>query len=79
MSKKKNQIKIELLEKGDDVIHFSENRIVVKKKSGEIKIFTIQIDDEGLPRINEKSVLITFGSSKKVSTKIDNGIEVGTF
>jgi len=34
MSNKKNQIKIEILEEGDNVIAFSDKRLVVKKHWG---------------------------------------------
>jgi len=79
MSDKKNQIKIEILDEGDNVIAFSDNRLVVKKNTGEVEIYTILIEDKGLPRIAEKSVLITYGSSRKISLKTEDGLEVGTF
>lgn len=76
------QIKIELLEKEDVVLGFSDNKLAVKKKTGEVEIFILTIDENNLPRISEKSILITFGdgSTKKVSvTNKNSDIEVGTF
>lgn len=72
------QIKIEVLQKGDDVIGFSNDKIAIKRASGEVEIFTLIVDEEGLPRLYKDSVLLTFGTSKKVSVQ-KKGIEVGTF
>ncbi len=76
------QIKIELLEKGDEVIGFYENKLAVKKKSGEVEIFILTIDEDKLPRIDEKSILITFGDGKNKKVTVKNkksSVEVGTF
>ncbi len=77
------QLKLEILEKGDQVLNFSENRIAVKKKSGELEVFTLIIDhDSQLPRIADKSILITFGKKhvKKATIKDENtNFEIGTF
>lgn len=76
------KIKIELLDQGDQVIGFSENKIAVKKESGELEILTLTYDENNIPRIEERSVLITFKSSSIVKTSIidDRGeFEVGSF
>ena len=76
------QIKLEILEKDDEVIGFSENKLAVKKKTGEVEIFVISFDEDNLPRIKEETILITFGDSKnrKVTlSKPDSSVEVGTF
>lgn len=76
------KIKIEILDKGDEAIGFFENKIAIKKKNGELEIFTLTYDENQVPRIEERSVLITFKSAKtvKVSIADKNGsFEVGSF
>lgn len=76
------QIRVEMLDEGDDVLGLSENKLVIKKKSGEVEIFTLTTDEEDLPRIDEKSIFITFGDSKSRKIVIKNpknNIELGTF
>ncbi|MED5524640.1 MAG: hypothetical protein VX447_07810 [Pseudomonadota bacterium] len=76
------QMKVELLEKGDEVIGFSNDMLAVKKASGEVEIFKIDIDNDGLPRLSDKSMLITYGNKKSKKVTIsndDNSVEVGTF
>ena len=73
-------IKLEILDKEDNVIGFSDNKLAVKKKNGEVEIFILEIDENNLPRINPESLLITFRKSKgkSISIKKDN-LEYGTF
>lgn len=76
------KIKIEALDQGDDVIGFSENRIAIKKKSGELEILTLTYDENNVPRIEDRSVLITYKSSSAIKASIiDEGgnFEVGSF
>jgi len=76
------KIKIEILDHGDEVIGFSDNRIAVKKQSGELEIVTLVYDENNIPRIDEKNVLITFKSSSAVKASItDDGgdFEIGSF
>ncbi|MEQ3694278.1 MAG: hypothetical protein ABNH16_09415 [Thalassolituus sp.] len=76
------QVKIELLEEGDEAIGFSNDMLAVRKSSGEVEIFKIDTDDDGLPRLADSSILITYGdkNSKKVTiSNDDNSVEVGTF
>jgi len=76
------RIKLEILEAGDSVIGFSENRIAVKKKGGDVEVFTLSFDNENVPRIGEVIVVICRRKSagKKVSilTK-DKTVEIGSF
>lgn len=77
-----HQVKIELLEDGDEAIGFSNDMLAIKKANGEIEIFKIDTDDDGLPRLADKSILITYGdkNNKKVTiSNDDNSVEVGTF
>ena len=77
-----HQVKIELLEDGDEAIGFSNDMLAIKKANGEIEIFKIDSDDDGLPRLADKSILITYGDKKNKKVTIsndDNSVEVGTF
>jgi hypothetical protein len=75
------KVTVEILEQGDKVLGFSEGRLAILKSTGEVEIFTVENDaDTGLPRIGNCSMLVTFGSSRKVSMQSsDSDIEVGTF
>ncbi len=73
------RIKFEILKKGDTVLNVWENHIAVKKKSGEVEIFQFFLDDEGLPRLSENTILVTQGNGS-VSTKANGStIEITTF
>lgn len=76
------KIKIEVLDAGDEVIGFSENRIAIKKKSGEMEIITISFDENNIPRVDERTILVTFKSSSSGKASIiddKSGFEVGSF
>lgn len=76
------KVKIEILDRGDEAIGFYENKIAIKKKSGDLEIFTLTYDENQIPRIDERSVLITFKSGKSVKASIaddDSNFEVGSF
>lgn len=79
MATKKNQVKIEILKKGDTVLNVWENHIAILKKSGEVEIFTVEIDDDGLPRIAKPSYLVTYGKGSISATIDGTDIEVTTF
>lgn len=73
------QIKFEILKKGDTVLNVWENHIAVKKKSGEVEIFKFFLDEEGLPRLSDNTILVTKGNGS-VSAKADGStIEITTF
>ena len=72
-------IKFEILKKGDTVLNVWENHIAVKKKSGEVEIFQFFLDEEGLPRLSDNTILVTKGNGS-VSAKADGStIEITTF
>ncbi|WP_153066868.1 hypothetical protein [Xanthomonas arboricola] len=76
------KVKIEILDQGGEVIGFYENKIVIKKKTGELEIFTLVYGENKVPRIEERSVLITFKSAQAAKASIvdENGsFEVGSF
>ena len=73
------QMKFEILKKGDSVLNVWENHIAVRKKSGEAEIYQFYLDENGLPRLAENTVLITRGDGS-ISTKSgENSIEITTF
>ena len=73
------QIKFEILKNGDTVLNVWENHIAVKKKSGEVEIFQFFLDEEGLPRLSDNTILVTKGNGS-VSAKADGStIEITTF
>jgi len=73
-------IRIELLDKDDEVIGFSENKLAIKKKNGEVEVYIIEIDSNNFPRINNEHLLITFKKGKgKVISQKKNNVERGTF
>lgn len=73
------QIKFEILKKGETVLNVWENHIAVKKKSGEIEIYQFFLDEEGLPRLSENTILVTCGNGS-ISAKADGStVEITTF
>lgn len=76
------KIRIEALDQGDQVIGFSENRIAIKKANGELEILTITFDENNVPRIDDRSILITYKSSATNKASIvddQSDFEVGSF
>ncbi len=72
------QIKFEILKKGDTVFNVWENHIAVKKKSGDVEIYKFYLDEEGLPRLAENTILVTQGNGS-ISVKSDSSVEISTF
>lgn len=73
------QIKFEILKKGETVLNVWENHIAVQKKSGEVEIYQFYLDEDGLPRLSENTILITQGNGS-ISAKADSGtVEIKTF
>ena len=73
------QIKFEILKKGDTVLNVWENHIAVMKKSGEVGIYQFYLDEDGLPRLSENSVLITQGNGSISAKSEGSSVEVTTF
>ena len=73
------QIKFEILKKGDTVLNVWENHIAVKKKSGEVEIFQFYVDEEGLPRLFENTILVTHGNGSISAGTIDSDVTITTF
>ena len=66
------QIRFEILEDGDSVLNIWENHIAVKKATGEVEIYQFYLDEEGLPRLAENTILVTQGDgSVSIETEDD--------
>ena len=70
------QIKFEILKKGDTVLNVWENH---KKKSGEVEIFQFYVDEEGLPRLSENTILVTQGNGSISAETTDSDVTITTF
>ncbi|MBG9716497.1 hypothetical protein [Bacillus cereus] len=78
------QILLKILNKGDEVLNTWDNKISVKRKNGEVEIFTIIQDENSLPRISPDSMLITYGKREITVRESDTkgkgeDFEIGTF
>lgn len=73
------QIKFEILKKGDTVLNIWENHIAIKKKSGEIEIYQFFLDEEGLPRLSENTILVTYGNGSISARSDGSTVEITTF
>ena len=73
------QIKFQILKKGDIVLNVWENHIAVKKKSGEVEIFQFYVDEEGLPRLSENTILVTQGNGSISAGTTDSDVTITTF
>ena len=73
------QIKFEILKKGDTVLNVWENHIAVKKKSGEVEIFQFYVDEEGLHRLSENTILVTQGNGSISAETTDSDVTITTF
>jgi hypothetical protein len=73
------QIKFDLLKKGDEVLNTWDNKISIKRKNGEVEIFMFDLDEDNLPRLSDKTILISYGSGVISIKKEDSDFEMGTF
>ncbi|WP_029318896.1 hypothetical protein [Butyrivibrio sp. AE3004] len=73
------QIEIGILHKGDSVLNVWDNNIAVRRKNEDVEIFHYDIDDEGLPRLSNNSILITQGNGVIKTKSEDGSVEMGTF
>ena len=73
------QIKFGILRKGDTVLNVWDNHIAVKKKNSDVEIYQFYLDDEGLPRLAENTVLVTQGDGSISAKAGDGSVEVMTF
>lgn len=73
------QIKFEILKKGETVLNVWENHIAVQKKSGEVEIYQFYLDEDGLPRLTDNTILITQGNGSISAKAGDGTVEIKTF
>ena len=72
-------VKIGLMEKGDKVLNTWENKVSILKKSGEVEIYTIIEDEDGLPRLDDKHLVIAYGDKTVTVEDEDSTVRVTTF
>lgn len=73
------QIKFEVLKKGDEVLNVWEGHIAVKRKNGDVEILQYYVDNDGLPRLDDNSVLITYGKGSVTAKSDNSSVEITTF
>lgn len=73
------QIKFEILKKGDEVLNVWEGHIAVKRKNGDVEILKYYVDNDGLPRLEDNSVLITYGKGSITAKSDNSSVEITTF
>lgn len=71
-------MRINILEKGDQVISVTERFIAVKRKNGEVDIVPINLDEMGLYVEQDRIVTIGYGSNT-VETENEQGVKITTF
>ena len=73
------QARIELLKKGDTVLNVWDNNIAIKRRNEDVEIFHYELGEDGLPRLNNNSILITKGGGVLKTKSEDGSLEIGTF
>ena len=73
------QTKFEMMSKGDSILNTWEDKIAIKRKNGDVEIFTFTFDENNLPRLSKDTILITFGSGIATIVNENSGVEIGTF
>ncbi len=73
------QIEIGLLKKGDTVLNVWDNNIAIRRKNENVEIFHYDLDENGLPRLSDNSILITQGDGIIKTKSADGSFEIGTF
>ena len=62
------QVNIKILQRGDQVINVwgddATIRVAVRRKSGEVDLYLLTPDEQGLPRISSQRCRITFGQDE---------------
>lgn len=73
------QCKFEILKKGDTVLNVWEGNIAIQRKNGDVEILRYFLDNNGLPRLDNNTILITQGHGSITVESNNNSIEVTTF
>ncbi|MFV3406787.1 hypothetical protein ACNFIC_22990 [Pseudomonas sp. NY15463] len=58
------EVEIKILKDGDEIIGLWENRVLIKHSDGSAEFFILEIDDDGYPRLNNKTWKITKGDGE---------------
>ncbi|CAN0621512.1 conserved protein of unknown function [Burkholderia multivorans] len=58
------EVEIKILKDGDEIIGLWDNRVLIKHKDGSAEFFILEIDDNGYPRLNNKTWKITKGDGE---------------
>ena len=72
-------MKIKAMKKGERFIGLSGNRIILENKNHEIRIITIEEDEEGLWINPDKEIIITYGNSIIEYGNADENFEIINF
>lgn len=73
------QCKFEILKKGDTVLNVWEGNIAIQRKNGDVEILRYFLDNNGFPRLDNNTILITQGHGSITVESNNNTIEVTTF
>ena len=73
------QVRLEVLKKDDSVLNVWDNKIAIKIKNGDVEILVYELNDDGLPKLSNNSILITRGDGVVRAKSDDSSFEVGTF
>ena len=73
------QCRFEIMSKGDSVFNVWDGNIAIKRKNGDVEIFRYYLDDNGLPRLDSNTLLITSGAGNVTVKSNDNSVEITTF
>ena len=71
-------MRINILRKGDEVLHVNQNFIAVRRKNGEVDIIKLDISD-GLPRIDRENIITIGYGNNTVEAENNDGESVITF
>lgn len=73
-----NQVKVNILRKGDSVIGVTQEFVAVRRKNGETDIFGLIVGKDGIRIDFDRVLTIGFGEMT-VEYETDNGIVVTNF
>jgi len=66
------EVEIKILKEGDEIIGLWGNRILVRHKDGSAEFFILDIDENGYPRLSNKTWKITRGDGEiHISKKVE--------
>ena len=71
-------MRINILRKGDEVLHVNQNFIAVRRKNGEVDIIKLDFSDD-LPRIDMENIITIGYGNNTVVAENNDGESVITF